>query len=370
MKLNKLFLFSLTALVLTACDNTPEDPTDPTPPPSGSQIICDGYSGAYILNEGGWGMNEARIDQLDFSSGTLLENQYVNANPSVVLALGDVANDLKLHNQRLYAVVNGSHKVEVMEASNLKRVGQIDISSPRSIAFTDTHAYVTSYVDGNNDNGSIVEFSLETLKVTRSVSVGQEPEGITIIDNTIFVANSGGLHAPNYSDEVWCLNVSDLSITNKIKVAPNLRFMSAAPDGSVWVTSQGNYYDVPSGLFRIKNGVVTSANVPCTGFTFADNKILYYASSWSYETNSNTINYGTIDNETMDCGPSFITDGSESNITTPYGVFAAGGLIIVTDAKSYTTSGAIHIYDASGKLIKQYSTGVLPNSIVFLPKNQ
>lgn len=370
MKLKKSFFSSLSALLilsLASCQNNPENP----PANNNSPIISENSYAAYILNEGGWGMNEARIDLLDFSTGAYLEDAYVKANPSVVLALGDVGNDLKLHDQRLYAVLNGSHKVEVMDAATLKRIGQVDISSPRCIAFTDTHAYVTSYVDGTNDNGSIVEFDLKTLKATRSVSVGQDPEGIAIVNGTIYVANSGGFHAPNYSDEVWCINVDDLTVTNKIKVAINLRYLAAAPDGAVWVTAQGNYNDIPSGLYRIKDGTVASADIPCTGFAIADDRILCYSSTYNYETNSNTVTYTAIDAETMSKSKqSFITDGSESGITTPYGIFTDGDHIFITDAKSYTTSGAVHVYDANGKLIKQFSAGICPNAVVFLPKNQ
>lgn len=366
MKLNKLYLLLIGAIAFTAC--TPEDPDGPDNPAS-SAIQCNDFSGAYILNEGGWGMNEARIDQLDFATGSYILDVYANANPSVVLALGDVANDLQLHNQRLYAVVNGSHKVEVMNAANLKRIGQVNIDSPRAIAFTDTHAYVTSSIDGANDNGSIVEFSLETLKVTRTVSVGLDPEGIAIVNNTIYVANSGGLHYPNYSDEVWCINISDFTVTDKIKVSPNLHRLMAAPDGSIWVNARGNYYDIGSGLFRIKNGEVKSANVPCAGFTFAGNKVLYYSSDWSYETNSNSVTYGSIDMESLAKSGSFISDGSEQNIVVPYGIFSTGDLTFITDAKNYTTSGAVYVYDASGKLINQFSAGVCPNGITFIPKN-
>ena len=368
MKFNKFFLIALGCLALTACEN-PNDNDDDGGGESGAAIESGEFSGAYILNEGGWGMNEARIDQLDFTTGTYKQDVYVQANPSTVLALGDVGNDLQLHDQRLYAVINGSHKVEVMNAADMKRIGQIDISSPRAIAFTNTHGYVTSYVDGENDNGSIVEFDLETLNITRTVSVGQEPEGLAISNGIIYVANSGGYHAPNYADEVWCVSISDFNIIHKIKVAPNLHRLAAAADGSIWVNSRGNYYDVSSGLYRIKDGKVKSANVACAGFTITADKVLYYSSEWSYETNSNSIAYGTLDATNMTPGESFIKDGTETDITVPYGIFAADDLVFVTDAKNYTTSGAVHVYDSTGKRINQYSAGVCPNAIVFIPKN-
>lgn len=365
---NKHFWLAIGCLALTACSNDPDDGGSGDTQP-GDVIDCSGYSAMYLLNEGGWGHNNARIDVLDFTSGTYSQDAYVSANPSTVLELGDVGNDFQLHNQRLYAVLNGSHKVEVMNAANLTRIGQVNVSSPRYVAFTSTHGYVTSYVDGNNDNGSVVEFDLSSLQITRTVSVGQEPEGIAIVDNKLYVAHSGGLHYPNYSDQIWEINISDLSITDKITVAPNLNRLFADSDGALWVNSNGNYADIGSGLYRIKNGEVKSANVPCMRFTISGETVYYYASEWSNSTYSYAVSYGTVDRNTLASGSSFITDGTETEITMPYGIFATGDLIFVMDAKDYVSSGAVNIYDNNGKLIDRYTAGICPSSAIFIPKN-
>ena len=369
----KKYLSGIMALALaaaaTSCSDDPKEPTGPEPDQQGEPMAIAGYSGMYILNEGAFGQNQARIDKLDFSTGAYYEDLYVKSNPDVVMALGDVGNDLQLNGNRLYAVVNGSHKVEVMQASTLKRIGQVDISSPRAIAFDGSLAYVSSWVDGGNDNGSVVIFNTQSLKTVGSISVGQEPEGVAVANGKLYVGCSGGMHA-TYSDELWVIDLATLVVERKITVAPNIHRVVADADGSLWVSARGNYVDVGSGLYHVVGNTVTSMNVPCAGFALGQDKIYYYASEWSNVTMSSQVTYGTIDRATLTPGASFITDGTQSSIENPYGVFTAGGTVFVADARNYTSSGAMYVYDADGKRQQTFTTGVCPASVVFLPKNR
>ncbi|MDE5796587.1 MAG: hypothetical protein K2H75_05715, partial [Muribaculaceae bacterium] len=84
-------------------------------------------SGFYLLNEGNMGSNKATLDYYDYTTGDYVRNIYAEANPDVPMELGDVGNDLLIHGSRLYAVINCSNKVEVMEAASARRIGQVDI---------------------------------------------------------------------------------------------------------------------------------------------------------------------------------------------------------------------------------------------------
>lgn len=367
----KKFGFMAAASVVVALASCSEEPEIPTGDQQGDPIPSTDYASLYVMSEGSWGQSNARIDRLDLESGQYFENVFAVANESAVLSLGDVCNDLELYGNRLYAVVNGSHKVEVMDAKTLKSYGKIDVSSPREIAFSGTKGYVTSWIDGANDNGSVIEFDLNTLEVTHTVSVGQEPEGIAVSGGKVYVACSGGMHynTTGYVDELWALNVSDLSVSEILHVAPNLHRLQADTDGSLWVNSRGDYAANPSGLYHIVGSQVTSMGVPCAGFALGEDKIYYYGSEYSLATGEYTTTYGTIDRATMTPGASFITDGSDANIAAPYGVFAAEGRIYVTDAKNYASSGSLHVYGSDGELQQTFTAGICPAAVVFVPKN-
>ena len=105
----------------------------------------DSILGFYLLNEGNMGSNKCTMDYYDYTTGTYIRNIYGNANPSAVKELGDVGNDLRIYGNRMWAVINCSNKIEVMEARTARRVGQVNLANCRYIAFHEGYAYVTSY---------------------------------------------------------------------------------------------------------------------------------------------------------------------------------------------------------------------------------
>ena len=99
------------------------------------------YAGLYLLNEGNMGSNKCTLDFVDFDNGYYVRNLYAEKNPNVVKELGDVGNDVQIYGSKMYAVINCSHKVEVLDARSCQRLGQVDIPNCRYIAFDKGFAY-------------------------------------------------------------------------------------------------------------------------------------------------------------------------------------------------------------------------------------
>ncbi len=79
-------------------------------------------SGMYILNEGNMGSNKADIDFWTTARPPMPANAR-KRDWTVVKGLGErTGNDLQIYDGRLFAVINGSHKVEVMDASRQKKI--------------------------------------------------------------------------------------------------------------------------------------------------------------------------------------------------------------------------------------------------------
>ena len=143
--------------------------------------------GMYLLNEGNMGSNKADIDYLDYRTAVYARGIYAEKNPNVVKELGDVGNDIQIYGNKLYAVINCSHKVEVMDVRTCKRIGQVDIPNCRYIRFAKGKAYVSAYVgpvaiDPNAQLGAVYEVDTTSLAVTRKVTVGYQPA--TIVGST------------------------------------------------------------------------------------------------------------------------------------------------------------------------------------------
>ena len=158
--------------------------------------------GFYLLNEGNMGNNKSTLDYFDYKEGTYYKNIYAERNPTVVKELGDVGNDLLIYGSKLYAVINCSHKVEVMNASDATRITKIDIPNCRYIVGDKGYVYVSSYVapvqiDPTAPKGAVFKVDTLSMKIVGNVEVGYQPEEMTIIGNRLYVDNSGGYRVPD-----------------------------------------------------------------------------------------------------------------------------------------------------------------------------
>ena len=335
-------------------------------------------SGIYLVNQGNQGSNKARLDFLNFHNGFYIRDVFTEYNPEVVKGLGDTGNDVQVYKGKVFVVVNGSHKVEIMDAYSMKRLAQVDVPNCRFIAFDGNCAYVTSYVAKDKETlktqkGALYRIDLDTYKVTGQVTVGYQPEQLVIMDGKAYVANSGG-YVAGYDDTVSVVDLKSLKVEYDIKVAINLGLMLVDAEGTIWVSSIGNYSDVSSTLnYLVKKGdkyeLGGSVNVPVSSMALAGDKIYvigstYTPPAWALTTTYNIVNAKT---RKLESG-SFITDGTESDITTAFTVTVnpGNGDIYVTDAKDYVSSGTLHCYTGSGKHKWSVRTGDIPGRIAFL----
>ena len=334
--------------------------------------------GMYLLNEGNMGSNKATIDYLDFCNGIYIRNIYGERNPNVIKELGDVGNDIQVYGNRLYAVINCSHKVEVMDLRTCRRIGQIDIPNCRYIRFHGDKAYISSYVgpvsiDPNAQLGAIFEVDTATLRITRQVTVGYQPEEFEIIGDYLYVANSGGYRAPDYDSTLSVVDLTDFRQVKKIPVCVNPHRVRKDQYDRLWITSRGDHKDVQPQLIcfsPIANSLLPIANPPTASeMVLMGDSMYYYGVHWSDETMSNQITYGVLDiRYPISDIRSFITDGTEQNIKIPYGIQVNpyNGDIYITDAKNYVSSGQLHCYSREGKKKWSVRTGDIPAHMCFI----
>lgn len=342
-----------------------------------------GIRGFYLLNEGNMGSNKCTLDYLDFFTGLYSRNIYPERNPTVIKELGDVGNDIGIYGSKLYAVINCSHKVEVMDAHSGIRLGQIDIPNCRYVTFYRGDAYVSSYVgpvliDPEAPRGAVYKVDTLSLSVKEKVTVGYQPEEMAILDDYMYVANSGGYRAPDYDHTVSVIQLVDFKQVRQIPVGPNLSHCKLDKYDKLWVTGRGNYRNESSKLYvlqkRSLDGRVVptdTLDIPCSNFAIHGDSLFYYATDWSASAQSNNISYGIIDIRTKErISTNFITDGTEKDIQMPYGIaiHPETGDIYITDAKNYVSSGSLHCYNRQGRRKWTVRTGDIPAHIAFLPR--
>ncbi len=344
-----------------------------------------GFLGFYLLNEGNMGSNKSTLDYFDYTTGTFKRNIYAAINPNVPKELGDVGNDIAIYGNRLYAVINASNKVEVMDAITARRIGQIDIPNCRYIKFDHGFAYVTSYagpiqVNPNyTQKGYVAKVDTATLSVVDKCIVGFQPDGLEITGGKIYVANSGGYmgagSTEKYERTVSVIDITTFKENNRIDVAYNLHHIKADKRGDLWVTSRGDYKKLPSRLYFIDKAqqrVTDTLPIAVSNYYLDGDSLYVYSTEWSYITYSNVVTYGIVDTRTHKIvSRAFITDGTDKEIEIPYGIMVHPITkdIYVTDAGNYVSPGMLYCFTKDGKKKWSVRTGDIPAHFALLPKS-
>lgn len=369
----------LRVAVITCLSSCREDadtaipPTNtPVAPPASGEI-----KGFFLLNEANMGSNKASIDYFDYESGIYSRNIFPARNPNVVKELGDVGNDIQVYGNKLYAVINCSHLVEVMDANTARHITTIPIPNCRYITFDKGHAYVSSYagpvqVDPNTRLGYVAKVDTASLAVVDSCTVGYQPEEMVIYNDKLYVANSGGYRVPDYDNTISVIDLHTFKETKKIIVAINLHRLELDRYANIWVSSRGDYKTVNSKTFVIDPGTdkVTDAFplLPCSDMAARGDSLYVCSAEWNQATGKNTITYAIVNVKTKKIlTRNFITDGTDKKIEVPYGIAVnpRTGEILLSDARDYVTPGTLYCFSPGGKKKWEVTTGDIPARIVF-----
>ena len=367
------------AFVLTSCrEDDPILPPDiiPVAPPEN----MDGLVGFYLLNEGNMGSNKSTLDYFDFATGKYHRNIFADANPDVHKEMGDVGNDIGIYGSRLYAVINCSNKVEVMDKYTVRRLGQVNIPNCRNIKFHDGFAYVTSYagpveIDPEYKQiGYVAKVDTATLQVVAHCLVGFQPDELEIVGGKIYVANSGGYRAPNYESTVSVIDIHTFTETKRIEVAINLNRLQADRHGNLWVTSGGNHDDVPARLYWIDTQTDTCGgmlDVAVSRMTLDGDSLYVFSTESRNNSMDLEVTFGIVDcSKRALITRNFLADGEEKGVTMPYGMMVnpINKDIYLTDAANYVYPGTLLCFDRYGKKKWQVQTGDIPAHFALLWK--
>lgn len=331
--------------------------------------------GFYLLNEGNMGSNKATLDYYDFTQARYTRNIYSAVNPSMAQSLGDVGNDLVIYGSRLYAVINCSNMVEVMDVSTAKHIGQINVPNCRYLCFDGGYGYLTSYagpvqLGGHSQIGYVAKIDTATLQIVDTCHVGFQPDGCAVYDGNLYVANSGGYLVPNYETTVDVIDLSSFRKKVSIDVAPNLDKLCVDLHGQLWVSSRGDYLDMEPKLYCVdirSNSVIDTLDIP-VGNMWLDGDSLYVcASAFSYQTMQQESVCGIVDVSLRQIVTrQFITDGTQ--IEVPYGIAVHPKTkdLYITDAGNYVTPGVLYCFSPDGRQRWSVRTGDIPAHFAFL----
>lgn len=379
-----LYLILCACLALTACreDELVSYVTDTEI--SGSVVATGSkISGMYVLCEGNMGSNKCTLDYLDLSGKWsadasrqhYLRNIYGQQNPSAVFELGDVGNDIQIYGSRLWMVVNCSNKVEVCQAVDARRIGQVNIPNARYVTFCDGFAYVSSYVGGiaeanNAPQGCVYKVDTLSLQKVDSVLVGYQPEEMAVVNHQLYVANSGGYRAPlfDHTMSVIDLKAEKMTVNETLDIAPNLHHVVADRYGKLWISSRGDYAKVPAQLQWLDTQEPTKIHpidLPVSSFSLAGDTLFCLCAT---DTKASPL-LALIDVRTgsrIDLPANW--QPTTLKLEHPYGIIAnpESRDFYLMDAKNYVSSGELLHFMPDGTFDWRVWTGDIPSRAVFV----
>ena len=354
-----LYKWALPALLLMQACSKEDAPVAPVTPAA---------KGLYVLSEGGIGHDNSKLGFYNLTTNNFTGDYFVQQNPGETI-FGDTGNDGIIYGGKLYIVLNFTSQVVVLNASSgtlLKRINFLTATAtkkePRYAVAARGKVYVTSY----DNTVSIIDTT--TLNISGSIAVGKTPEGIAVQGNYLYVANSGSRDYPNFDSTVSVLDLNTGMEIKKITVGYNPNKIEVAKNGDVYVSAYGDYGNRPAGISVINSSTnLLKATLDTARYKYShvriSGNIAYFYNNYGSGGTARVYNTDT----NADIRAEFITDGTA--ITTTYGINVdeQNGDVYITDAKDYTSSGAVTCFDKAGKKKFSFATtpGVNPNKVLF-----
>ncbi|HLW40578.1 MAG TPA: DUF5074 domain-containing protein [Brumimicrobium sp.] len=346
--INYFFVF-VVLIAFTACKK--DDPKyEPREEPFANGLLT--------LSEGLFHQNNSTLSWIDLSTQTIEYDVFEEINGRKI---GDTGNDMILYGGKIYMTVSTSSTVEILDKSTLKSVKHIPfdynnkIQQPRYLAAHKGKVYVTSF------DGYVTAIDTASLKVTKRVKVGRNPEGICVYDNALYVANSGGLDPDNVDSTVMKIDISTFTVTDTFVVGKNPGRLIADDYGTIYVVKRGDFFQNPSELIGINtaNGAVNNLGISAT--SFAKRGDYLYLSFYNFTNGTSSVSIFNCASQSIEVD-NFI---SNADIETLYGVFPyKEDQLICIDAMNFTNSGYLLFFNAQGQLTESINIGLNPNTII------
>lgn len=362
MKLKNYLLLGVAGLLLSGLYSCSTDDDGPYVDPA---LVKGEPTKAIVLNSGSFKKNNASMGLYDMKNGHFLKDAFMAANGGQ--KLGDTGQHVLVYGGKVYINIYGS-KVIFVTDKNLKVISTIpckdEKGAPRELAAYEGKVYTTLY------NGYLAEIDTTSLRISRSVKVGRNPESVAVCKGKLFVANSGGMGydtSEGYDKTVSVVDPQSLSVIKSIEVVINPTKIVSDGDDDLYLISNGNYKDVPNTLQKIDAEdyeVKRIDGIVATYMAYYKDKLYIIGSQYDANWNQ-VITYSLYDTEKEVVSGSFITDGTKVAKPFSISINPYNGDLYIGES-DFKTNGKMHVFCCGGKLKKTFSTeGINPMGVYF-----
>lgn len=336
---------TITCLLFQSCK---EDTVNPS---------IDYSQGKLIVCEGNMGNNDGEITYIGDTSQ--VTNVFYTTNS---IPLGDVVQSMTIIDNKAYIVVNNSQKVEVVNSKSFKSIATINgLSYPRSVTKLSSDKILISNGNGTNGDDYIYIVSTNTYSKIDSIAMPTGPEKIFVINNNIYVLNSGGWSNGN---TISVFNSSNYSLIKTITVGDVPIDGEIDDNNNLIILCKGKYdWANSTSLSNAKIMEINATTNTASTIYELDHCISTYTSTNMVAYNSGKIYF--IDDavyslSTTNTTPVKIIDGYYYSVD----VDSSNGDIWISSVSSMDQHKILQ-YSSSGTKINEYNTSLYPNSVLF-----
>ncbi len=332
------------------------------PPEEKPQVeTTEAQNRVLILNEGLWGQNNASFSVIDLDSATVQNKVFETINGR---KLGDVGNDLEIYGHKAYILVNSSSVLEILDLETLESLKSIPLfdgnvaRQPRQIAFHENKAFISLF------DGNVAVLDTASLSIEQYIKVGRNPEGLTVQNGKLYVANSGGLDFPNYDTTVSVISLETLEEIKRIPVRINPNNVVADDNGNVYVASRGNHKDITPLLQKIDSYSDELVSIPeIKANTLWMHRDTLFMTLTNANTGKGTI--GSYSTKTDQLIADDLVPALSNDILYGLAVHPQTSELFLATTPSYTAIGSIKVFDQKGNEKLSLATSILPRDFAF-----
>ena len=373
---SSIVMLSMCALALTSCGDDDDPVPAPTPNPTPSDTIptpspVSVTEGVFIIGSGNTRATiDGNVTAFDYATGTHTLNAFQAANGR---SLGLNANDAVVYGSKMYIIVTKENTVEVVDKKTMRSIKQIKTTDlmgedkgkqPRHATTYNGQVLLSTY------DGYVAAIDTTDYHLANTYQAGSYPEGLAVIGNTLYVANSD--YGKNQNASISKIDLTtgtstqlkDALITNPVSfavVGNTLYFLDSG-------TYDAAYNQSGAGVRKLEGNKVTYVT-DATMMSAYGSKIYVYNAPYS-SVNPVTPTYGVYDT----------TKGTLTHFTCPdvkspaaiavdpvkdYLFVASYNTDPETGYTSYKTNGYVVVYKSDMTKLYQFETGVGPTAIVF-----
>lgn len=274
---------------------------------------------------------------------------------------GKVLQSVCTSGSNVYLVLNSSSKIEVINKNTSREVATITgLEGPRYMVANGTTGYVSLW---GTDEVAVLDLTNNTVK--QRIKVGPDPEGLLILNNMLYVANSNGATSTSSNNTVSVIDLKTNNIVKPITVKDSPKGFTVDKTGAIWVLCAGytNYGTINTNSFLCK---INPSDYSTTSIDLGSLHYDRIAINSAKDKLSFGGGWGTPGIFQMDITAT--TAPAKPLISGDFYGFAinpSNGEVMAMDTKVKDNHKMIR-YNSIGEKIKEYPVGVFPNGGIFV----